>query len=63
LLRAGRAKVVYEFKALEEKRAAQLLESLGKKGKDDMTLAEIFNAPVKGLESVNKQKGPIGFGK
>lgn len=63
LLRPGRASVIYEFKALEADRADALLEKLGKDKKGrQMTLAEIYNAPVAGTDAFKeKERAQIGF--
>ena len=62
LLRPGRASLVYEFKELAPERTAALCEKLGReKVKASMTLAEIYNAEVVGAETINREKGRIGF--
>jgi hypothetical protein len=62
LLRPGRAALVYEFKELAPERTSALCDKLGReKLKASMTLAEIYNAEVVGAETINREKGRIGF--
>jgi len=62
LLRPGRAALVYEFKELAPDRTAALCEKLGRqKTFERMTLAQIYNAEVVGAETINRDKGRIGF--
>jgi SpoVK/Ycf46/Vps4 family AAA+-type ATPase len=65
LLRSGRAAVVYKFDKLSEARTTALCEKLGQEKKaDQMTLAEIYNAEVSGVDTLKTQpKRIIGFGK
>lgn len=64
LLRAGRAAVVYKFDKLSEERTAALCEKLGREKRHArMTLAEIYNADVSGVSTLQKEQRRIGFGK
>ncbi len=59
LTRAGRTKMVREFKKLDKDKAAKLALKLGKESvSQDISLAEIFNAPA----FKKKQERRIGFG-
>lgn len=63
LLREGRMKIKYEFKALTSDKTKALAEKIGKNVKDgeSLTIAEIYNYGIKNDYSEKDKK--IGFGK